>query len=108
MMRVGSRLNSPNTIHRFPLGQLVTPKEFSFEWSHLKVLNEIEGVTTQMKALNEYFLMVVFTFMFKKILCLIWTEKHTCTCSSERFNQSTSLFVYVKDLISLIDLHSLT
>ena len=42
-----------------------------------------KGVTTQIKALVEYFLMVVFTmllnrlfFFFFQFLCLIWTEKH--------------------------------
>ena len=53
-----------------------------------------------MKALNEYFLMVVFTllldslFMFfqKKcqLLCLIWKEKH----GSERVNKEQLLFVW--------------
>ena len=40
-----------------------------------------KGVTTEMNALDEYFLMVVFTLLlntvtFLQILCLIWTEKH--------------------------------
>ena len=34
-----------------------------------------KGVTTQMKALDEYFLMVVFMLLQNRgILCLIWTE----------------------------------
>ena len=52
-----------------------------------KLLNDLnylmkpEGVTTQMKALDEYFVMVVFTLLLNKvhifsILCLIWTLKH--------------------------------
>ena len=41
-----------------------------------------KGVTTQMKALDEYSLMVVFTLLLKRLrvfaecLCLIWTEKY--------------------------------
>ena len=46
-----------------------------------------KSVTTQIKALDEYFLMVVFTLLLNmlmalQILCLILTEKH----DSERFN----------------------
>ena len=42
-----------------------------------------ESVTTQMKALDEYFLMAVFTLLLNRvhvlqILCLICTEKHGC------------------------------
>ena len=29
-----------------------------------------------MIALDEYFLMVVFTLFLSRVLCLIWTEKH--------------------------------
>ena len=43
-----------------------------------KLLNselfETKSVTTQMKALDEYFLMVVFTLLLNR--CLIWTDKH--------------------------------
>ena len=40
-----------------------------------------KGVTTQMKALDKCFLMVVFTLLLSRVnvfasLCLIWTEKH--------------------------------
>ena len=41
-----------------------------------------KGVTTQMKALDDYFLMVLFTLLLNRVnvflqfLCLIWTEKH--------------------------------
>ena len=40
-----------------------------------------KGVSTQMKALDGYFLMVVFTLLLNRLrvfvnLCLIWTEKH--------------------------------
>ena len=64
-------------------------------WQHLK------GVTTQMKALNEYFLMVVFThccgtdFMFLQFFCWIWTERHG---SDERVKLSTWDFFKPKTL----------
>ena len=43
---------------------------------------KFKGVTTQMKALYEYFLMVVFALLLHRVhvfllfLCLILTEKH--------------------------------
>ena len=48
--------------------------------------NETKGVTTQMKALDEYFLVVAFTLLLNTVnvfanLCLIWTQKH----DSERY-----------------------
>ena len=48
---------------------------------------ESKGVTTQMKALDEFFLMVVFTLLLNKVhvsgfLNFIWTERH----GSERVN----------------------
>ena len=38
-----------------------------------------KGVTTQMKALDEYFLMVVFTLLLKRLRVFaecFWSEKH--------------------------------
>ena len=58
---------------------------------NVQILNrptKSKGVTTQMKALDEYFLMVVFTLLLDRVhvftifLCLIWTEKH----GNERVN----------------------
>ena len=42
-----------------------------------------KGVTTQMKALDEYFLVVVFKLLLNRVhvyadLCLIWTQKRGC------------------------------
>ena len=57
-----------------------------------------KGGITQMKALNEYFLMVVFMLLLKRqfaiFMFLIWTEKH----GSEREASQTFAAVFTKCL----------
>ena len=69
----------------------------------LNCLEKSEGVTTQMKALNEFFLMVAFTLFVNRVHVFtnfMWTEKHdiekvkhTCTAHITWVNPFRTFFV---------------